>query len=154
MKPVKVHEGDWFAVPLRNGGYALGLAARVGKGGIVFGYFFGPKREKKSLLNLAASLTAGDAVLVRLFGDLGIRLGDWPILGTLASWRREEWPMPIFGRVVDEGRGIAWRVDHGDDPRSLGTDTRCSVEEAKRLPPDSLSGYGAVEIVLTKLLDG
>lgn len=37
-------EGDWFAVPLGGAGYALGLVARVGRRGVTFGYFFGPRR--------------------------------------------------------------------------------------------------------------
>ncbi|MBL8957823.1 MAG: hypothetical protein JNK82_44020 [Myxococcaceae bacterium] len=41
-KPV-IHEGDWFLVPLLSGGSAVGRATRIGRGGLVFGYFFGPK---------------------------------------------------------------------------------------------------------------
>ncbi len=29
MAKQKYEEGDWFAVPLRNGGYALGVVARL-----------------------------------------------------------------------------------------------------------------------------
>lgn len=38
-------EGDWLAVPVRDGGLAVGVVARMdGKGGVV-GYFFGPRRN-------------------------------------------------------------------------------------------------------------
>ncbi len=45
-------EGDWFAVPLRSGGYGVGLVARAPGNGIVLGCFFGTRydtlpKEKK-----------------------------------------------------------------------------------------------------------
>ena len=42
----RYEEGDWFAVPLQNGGYSLGLVARADGEGGVLGYFFGPRREQ------------------------------------------------------------------------------------------------------------
>lgn len=43
---IKYSEGQWFAIPLNNGGYALGIIVRGSyktKGGL--GYFFGPRYE-------------------------------------------------------------------------------------------------------------
>jgi hypothetical protein len=37
-------EGDLFAVPLRDGGYGIGVVARVGRRGVLVGYFFGRRR--------------------------------------------------------------------------------------------------------------
>jgi hypothetical protein len=42
---INYREGDWFAVPLRDGGYAVGLVARMDNRGGVLGYFFGPRRD-------------------------------------------------------------------------------------------------------------
>ena len=39
MKKRKILVGEWFLVPLADGGFALGLAARVRKV-CVLGYFF------------------------------------------------------------------------------------------------------------------
>lgn len=38
-------EGSRFAVPLRQGGYAVGLVARVNPRGVLLGYFFGPRHD-------------------------------------------------------------------------------------------------------------
>jgi hypothetical protein len=47
MPQANYNEGDWFAVPLREGGFAIGVIARVmpRKEGVVLGYFFGPRRN-------------------------------------------------------------------------------------------------------------
>jgi hypothetical protein len=72
MAKVQYREGDWFAVPLRGGGFGLGLIARANPGGVLLGYFFGPLRSEVPKLEDVASLRPGDAVLVRKFGHLGI----------------------------------------------------------------------------------
>ncbi len=66
MVKQKYGEGDWFAVPLRNGGYALGVVARRdGRGGII-GYFFGQKYSAPPSLDEVTSKTATDAILVSI----------------------------------------------------------------------------------------
>ena len=146
-----VREGDWFAVPLRTGGYALGVVARKGKGGILLGYFFGPRRERVPTIEDAHDLTPDDAVLVERFGHLGLRDRRWPLLGPRATWRREDWPMPKFGRLEPyANRG--WIVIRGDDPGRPIREEPCTMEVASKLLPEGLDGAGAVEIGLTKLL--
>lgn len=151
MSPPSVHEGDWFTVPLRNGGYALGVVARKGKGGVLVGYFFGPRREAVPTLEDAEHLAPNEAVLVEHFGDLSLRDRSWPLLGPLKSWRREAWPIPNFTRVEPLG-GRAWIVIYGDDPRTALREEPCSKEAASKLRPDGLAGAGAVEIQMTQLL--
>jgi Immunity protein 26 len=72
---VNYREGDWFAVPLRNGGFAVGVIARANPRGVSLGYFFGPPRSDVPRLDEVADLRSGDAVLVRKFGHLGILNG-------------------------------------------------------------------------------
>jgi len=45
MQEPSYSEGDWFAVPLRGGGFAAGVIARAmpRKEGVLLGYFFGPR---------------------------------------------------------------------------------------------------------------
>ena len=94
-----------------------------------------------------------DAVLCELFGDLGVQLNEWVLLGHMEPWDRSQWPLPKFGRIEDEARGIAWIVSYADTDVSVVTDERrCSVEEARQLPPDTTAGYGAVEIELRMML--
>ncbi len=64
MKKLPYREGDWFAVPLQDGDYAVGLVARCPRGGKVFlGYFFGPRRKRMPNLKDLQGLTAEDALL-------------------------------------------------------------------------------------------
>lgn len=146
-------EGDLFAVPLRKGGYAVGLIARTRpQGEVVFGYFFGPRREALPGAQDLQTLTPTDAVLVGQFGDLRLIRGDWPMLGRLRSWKREHWPMPAFVRVDDvsnEARLIRYSED---DPNHEIANLPCTAEQAERLPRDAMMGAGAVEIRLTKRL--
>src|SRR6266705_1440571 len=101
-------EGTVFAVPLRGGGYAVGLVARVGRRGTTLGYFFGPRREKVPVLSEVAELNPEAALLVELFGDLGLMEGHWPIIGLASSFDRRRWPLPPFGRI-EEFTGRAFR---------------------------------------------
>jgi hypothetical protein len=142
-------EGDVFAVPLRKGGFAHGVVARVAPGGkVLFGYFFGPKTD---VPGKDLTLHPADSLLKVRFGDLGLINGEWPVVGKVEDWDRGDWPMPEFVRR-DPLSGRAWKVRYMDgDPSAVEverpTDAECDG------PTDSLSGYGAVEIRLTKLLD-
>lgn len=151
MKTRNVQEGDWFSVPLKEGGYALGVVARKGKKGVLLGYFFGPIRSRLPALEAARALSADEAVLVEIFGDLYLRRQMWPVLGKLSSWDREKWPMPLFGRT-DDMSGRAWKIVYSDDPSAAPTVIPCGPEEASRYRKDGLSGAGAVEVELTEIL--
>ena len=143
-------EGDWFAVPLRNGGYAAGVVARSATGGILLGYFFGPRRGSIPTVNEVAQVDAKDAVLVERFGDLGIIQHDWPIIGPTPNWNRDCWPVPRFVRK-DPISGDPYIVEYSDSLREICS-KKASQSIAIALPQDGLAGYGAVEIQLTKLL--
>jgi hypothetical protein len=89
------------------------------------------------------------------FGDLGLlgRMPEtWPILGRLSDWDRDRWPLPDFCRRDISGK--AYRVVYSDEnlagPQS---EVEISDEECDKLPRDALSGAGAVERILTHLLD-
>jgi len=64
MARVKYREGDWFAVPLREEGFAVGVVARANPNGVRLGYFFGPKRAVVPSGDEGADLRADQAVLV------------------------------------------------------------------------------------------
>ena len=150
----KYTEGDWFAVPLQRGGWAIGRIARLKKP-IVLGYFFGPRRDVLPSLVDLATLRPTDAIYIKLFSYLGLRDGDWPILGGLEEWHRAEWPMPEFGNR-EPGRGKMWRVTY-DDARleQIRGVQLVEEEEFLSLPRDGLGGAVYVENILSKmLLDG
>jgi hypothetical protein len=144
-------EGSVFLVPLRRGGYARGVVTRAtdeGKG--IFGYFFGPRLPSTNDVKLDA-LNPANAVKRIMFGDLGLINGEWPILGTLPNWNRSEWPMPDFVRRDPLGRLRPILVRYSDiDPMRI--EEEYPIDDDSGLETDVLSGYGAVEIKLTKLL--
>lgn len=156
MKKQPYHEGVWFAVPLRSGGYAVGLAARVTKrpGGIL-GYFFGPKIDTVPSLSEVAELKPEQALLKRMFGDLALLEGKWPVIGRYPSWDRSLWPVPLFARFDLLRNDVAWVVRYDDNnPDEVLSETPAKAADILHLPRDTTSGAGAIEIILTKLLDG
>ena len=148
----KYGEGDWFAVPLRAGGYAVGLVARASRtGGILLGYFFGPLRPQMPTLHDVKNHRQTDAVMVARFGDLGIINCEWQVLGH-EQWNKSDWPMPRFARKdVISGRISLVEYDENDPGRELLV-TPSDLTQQRALPDDGLYGYGAVELRLTKLL--
>lgn len=153
MKHLPYSEGSVFLVPLRKGGYALGVIARCdAKGGVLLGYFFGPRLASPDAAALA-DLDPTDAILRIRFGALGLRNGEWTVLGMAPNWNRSEWPIPDFARRDPLGRMKSRRIHYSDGDPSL-IEAECPIEDDSGLTTDSLSGYGAVEIKLTKLLGG
>jgi hypothetical protein len=145
--------GDWFAVPLRNGGFAVGLIARANRQGVLFGYFFGPRREAVPGLDEVGELGPADAVLVGRFGHLGLKRGTWPIIGRSADWRSADWPMPALVRY-EELTGRSFQVFYDDDdPNKLVREVAVPPGVAEQAPKDGLMGAGFVETVLTRSLE-
>jgi len=149
---VSYSDGDWFAVPLQEGGgYGAGIVAHHdGRGGVI-GYLFGHRFSEVPTLDDVAGLQPSDSIRVMRFGDLGLIKGQWPILGKLEHWDSDDWPIPPFGRREPTGRAL--RVIYSaEDLAGPLREEPISNEECDRLPRDALSGAGAVELVLTQLL--
>jgi hypothetical protein len=144
--------GDWVAVPLRGGGFAAGLVARMDGRGIALGYFFGPRYETAPTTEDVRGLHRDAAICVEMFGDLGLLDGSWTVVGHADDWRPEDWPVPDFGRI-DEHSQRAWRARYRDSDLRHLTDEEISVDEARPLLRDGLAGSAAVEIRLGHLLN-
>ncbi|MGH9123476.1 MAG: Imm26 family immunity protein [Acidimicrobiales bacterium] len=152
MATVGYREGDWFAVPLRKGGFAVGMVTRANPGGALLGYFFGPRRDAPPSLADVAGLNPGDAILVAMFGHLGLTQGKWAILGRFDGWDRADLPMPAFVRY-EELTGRSFRVFYADDdPNRLLREEKIVPGGGEEGPKDGLLGAGAVEKVLTSQL--
>jgi hypothetical protein len=148
----RYREGDWFAVPLDQGGYGVGCIARANPDGILLGYFFGPARTAVPNLSELSSPSIADAVLVCRFGHLGLRQGTWPLIGAIASWDRRQLPIPEFGRM-EELSGRAFAVQYRDDDiGKVENERQISINELAPLPSDGLFGAVAVEKMLSNLL--
>ena len=151
-KHLPYRKGTWFLVPLRTEGYARGLVARMdGKGG-AFGYFFGPAIDDPSDVGVPLDVKPDDAVLVGRFGDLGLMNGTWPVLGESDSWKEANWKMPPFVRV-DDHEGKAFVSVYDESTFACMSERPCDPALANQYHYDGDMGYGAVEILLTKLLN-
>jgi hypothetical protein len=149
---VRYQAGDWFAVPLRDGGYATGMVARANRKGVVLGYFFGPRRDALPQPEEVIHLQPSTAILVRQFGDLGIIKGIWPLIARSQPWHPEQWPVPIFA-AVDDKRNRAWMIEYSEeDINKVVRETEINLQTAQELPRAGLAGYGAIEIILTSIL--
>jgi hypothetical protein len=142
-------EGTWFSVPLRTGGFAVGVVAKLDGHGGIFGYFFKPARSGLPTMAELSQLASQDAVFMRRFGDLGILKGKWPIVGHSEHWDAPSWPMPPFVSV-DRVSGKAFLVTLGDRFEELSRQDHVP-SSADRYPEDADSGYGAVELHLTRI---
>jgi hypothetical protein len=157
-KRIRYDEGQWFAVPLRRGGYALGIIVRGNyrtKGGL--GYFFGPRYDELPSDQATWDKNPEEAILITRFGDLGIIRGDWPLLQSTRPFLRIEWPIPKFGKKVSllPGKAFVREYDQSETGKwILVRETVVDEKDIIGLPEDSASGGGAVEIELTEILDG
>jgi hypothetical protein len=151
-KRLPYKEGDWFAVPLRGGGYGVGIVARCDGKGVVLGYFFGPKRRSIPNLEELSDLKPERADLIEMFGDLGLLKGRWKVLGSFPNWDRTKWPVPLFART-ESILGLCELVEYSDSTLKEARSVPCSPRKASRYPEDGLSGYGALEIGLTSSLN-
>ncbi len=152
MKKLNYREGTWFAVPLKTGGYAVGVVARMApRGGIVCAYLFGPRREVPPSISELEQLRPGDAIRRLMLGDLGLINGEWPVLGASTDWDRGAWPIPPYLRK-NEFSPRAWRVIYAeDDPSKLEREELVPFDTAG-IERDGFYGFGAVEILMTKLV--
>jgi hypothetical protein len=89
------------------------------------------------------------AILRVVFGPIGLRNGELPIYGRISNWNRSQWPMPDFVRCAEGVKPILVRYSD-DDPSRL--ETEFPIDDDTGLETDATSGYGSVEITLTKLL--
>jgi hypothetical protein len=143
-------EGDWFAVPLEESGYALGLIARMKKSGI-FGYFFSRRYAEVPTLVDAARLRSADAIERLIFGDLDLLNRAWPVLGALPAWDRQQWPMPSFVHR-DVVSGCPYIRTRDQESLNLLSERRAREEETVGLPEDGSFGAGAVVIRISHLI--
>ena len=90
-------EGQWFAVPIGTGEYAVGVVARAQRrGDTLLGYFFGPVRHELAKPEEIGDYEAADSVLIARFRHDALVSGRWPLIDSATEWERSEWPMPEF----------------------------------------------------------
>lgn len=150
---IKYKEGQAFALPLRSDGWAIGVIARVGRRGVLFGYFFDIHYKHLPSMKETERLTPSNAVLEARFGDLGIKRGEWIILGDMTDWNRESWPLPKFFSFGSGVAGDVLVITYNErDLVTVDRSQRASVGDTVLYLPDSMMGYGAIEIRLTEMI--
>lgn len=148
---MKYSEGTYFLVSLEDGGCAVGVVARASKGGAaLLTYHFAPRYETAPTMEEVGLLDPRMPLLIARTGNLSLKDGRWPILGTAAGWCRSDWPMPVFLREEPiTGRRIAVHyADH--DPRKLLSEEPASAGFYG--PLADFWGGGAIESWLTVAL--
>jgi len=86
-----------------------------------------------------------------LFGDLEIMNSHWPVLGKVADWDRELWPLPDFTRT-SELSGRHFRITYQGDINSRPREIPSSIEHIATLSDAGAAGAGFVEDRLRRLL--
>jgi hypothetical protein len=157
-KRYRYNEGQWFAVPLRSEGFALGIIVRGSsrtKGGL--GYFFGPKHLEIPDEKETWKVNQQNAILVSWFSDWGIKIGRWPLIKSTRPFSKEDWPIPKFSQPITFPPDKAYIIEYDQNdtgemnPRKI---TVINASEIVGLPVARLSGGGAIEIRLTDILEG
>ena len=149
---VNYREGTWFAIPLRHGGFAVGLVARATRKGPLFlAYLFGPRRESIPAFADVSGLDSSSAIKVARVGDLYLVNGKWSVLGQLPDFQRSAWPFPDFVRSEEIARR-SWIVRYADDDPGRVVAEVPVAFGGSSLEPDTLFGAGAMEVTLTRIL--
>jgi Immunity protein 26 len=131
---VKSRNGDLFIVYNEGRRVGLGLIARGNNRPVRLGYFFPLELFDGAPDKANLSLNRKQSVLVRMFGDLEIVRGNWPIVGHLQDFTPETWPMPKFERFMSGSDGPNTRIITEYDEERLAQ--YVFESEASRLPKD------------------
>lgn len=139
-----VREGQFFLLPMEAGQFVVGLVARAPRrGGVLLGYFFGPRRSEAPSEAWLNARLARNALLVGRFRDVPLFRGEWRTLADLAGFDRAQWPVPAFHRFegsvtyVPGGSAVTdWRVEYGDNDLILPATEVPAQRTELELPDD------------------
>lgn len=149
-KKLPYREGTAFSVTLPDGGFALGVVARMApRGKVLLGYFFGPRQQDETYD--LETVDPKRAILVGMFGDLHLFDHKWKVIGEMPAWDRAKWPIPLFRKRDPLGYVPDQVVIYDEDDLAKSRWERwASIPSG--LADDGLMGAGYVEIKLDMLL--
>jgi hypothetical protein len=150
---VQYREGQFIHVPVERDTYAIGVLARAPRrGGVLLGFFFGPRRSTPLPTQWLRGMTAPNAVLACRFKDTRVFRGEWKVLGQVEPFVRAEWPVPLFHRYDGSGTHTPqndviedWRVEYGDDNMIVPVSETVARGADLKLPDDMV--YDPVQLV-------
>jgi hypothetical protein len=141
--------GKLFVVPLKGGGFSVGLVARQDKN-ILLGYFFDTYFLEQPSTIESFVIDKNNVCLICLFGILRLKNKEWTIIGDLPNWDKNEWSVPIF-KQKDLLLDIYYAINYDDDLNEVSR-IKISEECAKTLYKSSIHGPGLVESILSNKL--
>jgi hypothetical protein len=151
MTKAKIELGNIICLPLRDAsGYSVVVITRK-RGTTLLGYFVNIKLKEITdfVLVPLSSISPTNAINIRMFGTLGIKTGEWAIVGKLKDFNKKDWPIPLFGGEIPS----MYYVDHFDENlECVFREHKKTKEEIDGLFPASLAGHGAIEIEMTEIL--
>jgi hypothetical protein len=100
--------GDWFAIPLRFGLFAVGRAAAVDEAGSILGYFFARFYERLPSAADILGLSPGDADIIGVCDQHGLRSGEWPVIASGSTCDPRPWTIPIFRVLAPDTGDMRW----------------------------------------------
>jgi hypothetical protein len=92
--------GDFIAVPLKRGGWAVALVVRQVQvhtkrpPHAIYTYGFGKRFDSCPTIEEAMKLRITDTVCLDYGSDYQVWGGTWPRLGALSGFSKRDWPMP------------------------------------------------------------
>jgi hypothetical protein len=132
----------------------LGRIARHDRG-TIFGYFFAPPFDHVPTSEELGDRRAEGSFTQMQFSHLGLRDGEWPVLGQAGEWDRSAWPLLEFERRLEwlgqEDRLYVVRRDE-EKLNEMVSERRVDLSEAGKRPRDALAGAGAAVVRLRQEL--
>jgi len=149
MKKNNLQEGDLFKLPMVKDYFVIGLIVRI-KGMLMYAVFFDGKDE--SILEITGFDPLNEKIILRrICSALGLKNGDWKILGKTTKWNKKDWPIPLFRRK-DLISGNYSLIKYNDELKEISETVAKANEKLDHYPEDGVAGYGLIEKQLAKLL--
>lgn len=152
-KRIRCPEGSCIAIPLVNGRFARVVVARVSSTRYLVSYCFAPSFPNVPPLYLYECLEPKDVLCAWKISSVGVADGDWPVLGILPRWRREDWPVPRFA-FTDPLSGARYLRTYDDrDPSIQIAQERVPDDYEFSEEADASRGHVIAARVLTKRIE-
>jgi hypothetical protein len=147
---IKLRPGSYLAIPLKDGTWAVGLAAYIEKNySLPLGYFFNKRFQNEPPLEDVVSFTEKDAILKENFGLADDT--DWRLIGVDLDFDVKRWPFPAFA-YVDPITGKTYKRVLEPEYFHQLYEVPCRPEELDGLPLDGSVGTAIIESTLHRLL--